>query len=128
RGEKSVRTLCVHALRVLAGGQSVLDDCREAILAISDLNVPRTLENVNGSFARHRWWARTESQAISFCLPMSGGVCGMVPAACVEVCWAAAGRVHNAATLRRTSVKTKIDHRKAIPSVRGSPGSRSVRP
>src|SRR5215831_19772178 len=57
------RALRVHALRLLAGGQRVLDDRRKAVLALPDLDVAGLIEDVDGSLARDGRRTGAESQS-----------------------------------------------------------------
>ena len=52
--------LRVHALRVLADRQRMLDDGCETVLAIPDFDISRFPKNVNCSLVHRRWRARAE--------------------------------------------------------------------
>ena len=56
------RALRVHTLRLLAGGRRMLDDSREAVLAVADLDVAGLSENVDCRLACDGRRARAESE------------------------------------------------------------------
>src|SRR5262249_7332901 len=60
------RPLSIHTAWLLGGGRRVLDDGREAILAVPDLDVAGLVEDVDRRLARHGRWAGAESQGNLF--------------------------------------------------------------
>src|SRR5262249_25712743 len=60
--EERARTLRIHALWLLAGGQRVLDDGGEAVLTILDLDIAGLVEDIDRRLARQRRRAGAESQ------------------------------------------------------------------
>ena len=67
------RALRVHTLRLLAGGQRMLDDSCEAVLAVADLDVAGLSENVDCRLACDGRRARAESERDLFSVSISGG-------------------------------------------------------
>src|SRR5215469_12446529 len=64
--KESTSALGVHALRILAGGHGVLDDRREAIITIANLDVPSAVKNVNRRLGCNRWRTGTERKCDFF--------------------------------------------------------------
>jgi hypothetical protein len=65
----ALRLVTIARMWLLADGQRVLDDGREAVLAVPGLDVAGLVDGRLG----HGRWAGAESQGDLFCRSMSGG-------------------------------------------------------